>query len=251
MNNINKSAVIAPQEQQKPHIFRPKQAQQASYIFRPHQKALYEPHLFRQNKQAQQEPHSILKNSDRVYTGVESSNIDNKIKVEDTNSLTSAHTIISIVMILTLDVIFISIFYFLFIVKKEKELIVHDMNGLVDSICSDLELLPEDQKQSILQYVNSMKTDTSNDQQVIDSNKVIFNKAMKVLIIFFIISLIFIIIVAKIFSVNLLPILLTNIILLAVIFFTELLFINQINSKYIALDSNLIKEHIITQLQKN
>jgi hypothetical protein len=187
-----------------------------------------------------------FKNSNAVLT-----ELDTHKEEEEVYSLVSAHTIISIVMILTLDVIFISIFYFLFVLKKEKELITHDLNGLVDSICGDLTILPDEQKKSILQSVNSMNSDTSNDQGVIDSNSIVYNKALKVLLIFFVISFIFILVVAIKYKINILPILLTNIILLFVIFCTELLYIYQINLNYIGLDSNLIKEYIITQLQQN
>ena len=186
-----------------------------------------------------------FKNSNAVLTELDTH------KEEEVYSLVSAHTIISIVMILTLDVIFISIFYFLFVLKKEKELITHDLDGLVDSICGDLTILPDEQKKSILQSVNSMNSDTSNDQGVIDSNLILYNQALKVLLIFFVISFIFILIVAIKYKINILPILLTNIILLFVIFCTELLYIYQINLNYIGLDSNLIKEYIITQLQQN
>ena len=154
-------------------------------------------------------------------------------------------------MILTLDVILISMFYFLVVLKKEKELITHELNRLVDSICDDLIILPDGQKQSILQSVNSMNSDTSSDQEIIDSNLLLYNQAVKVLLIFFVISFIFILIVAIKYKINILPILLTNIILLFFILCTQFLFIYQISSNYISLDSNLIKESIITQLQKN
>ena len=196
------------------------------------------------------------KKSDAISTILDTQNPryfknSNAHKEEEVYSLFSAHTTISIVMILTLDVILISMFYFLVVLKKEKELITHELNRLVDSICDDLIILPDGQKQSILQSVNSMNSDTSSDKEIIDSNLLLYNQAVKVLLIFFVISFIFILIVAIKYKINILPILLTNIILLFFILCTQFLFIYQISSNYISIDSNLIKESTITQLQKN
>ena len=176
-------------------------------------------------------------------------NLKNKNDLGE-NSLGSPHTIIAIVMLITFDVIFIGLFYFLFVVKKEKEIITNELENLVDSISLQLSFIPKDKKDNILKTIKSLESDISNDQQVLDSNKSLFNQTIIVFSIFLILSIIFIITISKIYNINIFPIIISNTVLLFAIFITELLFIYQISSKYIGIDSNLIKKHILTELKK-
>jgi hypothetical protein len=171
-----------------------------------------------------------------------------KGKVE--NSLGSPHTIITIVMLITFDVIFIGVFYFLFVVKKEKEIITNELENLVESISLELSIIPKEQKDNILKTIQSLEADTASDRQVLDSNKSLFNQTIIVFSIFLILSIIFIITISKIYNINIFPIIISNTVLLFAIFITELLFIYQISSKYIGIDKNLIKKHILIELKK-
>lgn len=139
---------------------------------------------------------------------------------------------------------------FSFRCEKEKEIITNELENLVDSISLQLSFIPKDKKDNILKTIHRMEADISNDQQVLDSNKSLFNQTIIVFSIFLILSIIFIITISKIYNINIFPIIISNTVLLFAIFITELLFIYQISSKYIGIDSNLIKKHILTELKK-
>ena len=169
---------------------------------------------------------------------------------KDTHKIFSHDTAVTIFMMVVMDCAFLILFYFLYILKKEKEIIAHDLHELIFSLGKDIKLLPREYKDALKKMAENMKTadSTELDAKIIESNAKIFKQTMIIVIVFLFISTLIIFAYAYKFEVRIFKIFIINLVLLSAIFATELFFVNNISSKYVGIDPNVIKKIIFQQL---
>ena len=150
----------------------------------------------------------------------------------------------------TLIFIFITIFFFTYAKNKEKDVVINNINLLLDSIIPNdlVAILPTNYKKIIIDNLNSIKSNTSDDNIVKENNKKVFRNAIKILIIFLFLISLLLFIYKK--NVPLSSIFIQSLIIVFFVGLTEYIFLTFFASKFISVDPQLIKYTFINQIQK-
>ena len=150
----------------------------------------------------------------------------------------------------TLIFIFITIFFFTYAKNKEKDVVINNINLLLDSmIPNDLvAILPTNYKKIIIDNLNSIKSNRSDDNIVKENNKKVFRNAITILLIVLFLISILLFIYKK--NVPLSSIFIQSFIIVFFVGLTEYIFLTFFASKFISVDPQLIKYTFINEIQK-
>lgn len=148
--------------------------------------------------------------------------------------------------------LFISIFFFTYIAKVEKEIIENHINESVASFSTDMSifLTPEKKKlirEIILQNIQ-VPEQTDNDLEIDKQNKTIFNKTIIIFTIIVIIGLIIVGVLWSFYKFDIIYTIKYNMLMLVLTAVVYFLFITYITRKYILVDKNYISYIIISAL---
>lgn len=157
------------------------------------------------------------------------------------------HVIISVVFISG----FISIFFFTYATKVERNIVENQTKSLVNSLTGNISYLVSDNTE-IKEIVNnlSIKDSKDADERVKDKNKKILKEAVLVVGISSLCLILIVIILIIKYKINWKKLLITNIIILIVIGIVEFSFLTFIAQNYKSFDPNYVKYQIIENLEK-
>lgn len=158
-----------------------------------------------------------------------------------------------------LVVTFLSLFFFLYVVKVEKEIFQSQIDTVVDSIFTDLQhalqfLTPGiAQKQMnvyVSSYLDNVKINTGNVSQINAQNEEVITRTKNVVFVFALIlfACVFVVFILR-FCVDMMHSIAANLVVLACIAVTEYLFLNLVSRNYIAANPNHVKLYFATQVQ--
>ena len=148
-------------------------------------------------------------------------------------------------------VAFLSLFFFLYVVKVEKEIFTSQINIIVDTLFDELQndmsiILPSKLqtilKQEVLDYMNSVTIDSESYDNIRQQNDNVITTTKNLVFVFATIlgACLFSIYMLR-FCVDMSHHLIENILALTAIAITEFLFLNLVSKKYIAANPNHIK----------
>jgi hypothetical protein len=148
-------------------------------------------------------------------------------------------------------VTFLSLFFFLYVVKIEKDIFKDQINIIVDTLFDELQndmniILPSSfqtiLKQEILDYMNSVTINSESYDDIRQQNDDVITTTKNLVFVFATIlgACLFSIYMLR-FCVDMSHHLFENILALAAIAMTEVLFLNLVSKKYIAANPNHIK----------
>jgi hypothetical protein len=157
----------------------------------------------------------------------------------------------NIIVGLVLFSIFLAVFYFTYASKIEKEILDIQVKNLIDDLTYDMSAFPNDINEKLRTIVKNISVSdlSKEDKEIDDGNQELINRALINFGIFAAISVTILTIFFIIYNIDLKDIVITNLILLAFIAITEVLFLNLIAKSYRSLDPNVIKLNIINKLQ--
>lgn len=159
------------------------------------------------------------------------------------------HIILSVIFAAT----FLTIFYFTYVCKVEKDIVHNQIIFLTDNMYSEmLDYLPGNMIEKLGGKIASIKRpDLSlEDDAIKKQNREIFIKTIKSLAILDIIGLSVSFLIARYHNVNFIETLLNNLLILCFIAGTELAFLKIFIVDYISVDPNIIKLQILNKLFK-
>jgi len=159
--------------------------------------------------------------------------------------------------------IFLCLFFFTYASKKEGDILNSQVNFLINDIAEhNIHLLPNDKKQALLNTINGIKTDTSQNTQaaidIINSNNKIKAKTKKIILYLCIIVVLIISIsykfknTGKTFfkNLNLKHIFKETGIIIFFIAITEYIFLNYFAAQYISVKPNILKAQVFENISK-
>lgn len=156
-------------------------------------------------------------------------------------------------------VTFLSLFFFLYVVKVEKEIFDDQINLVVDSLFYELQssadlivpkLIQAEIKQEVLAYMQTVTIDSHNYDDIRIQNDDVINTTKNVVIVFAtILGACVMSIYLLRFCVSMTHHILENILALGAIALTEYLFLNLVTRKYIAANPNHIKLYFAQRVQ--
>jgi len=146
--------------------------------------------------------------------------------------------------------IFLTVFYFYYVVEIEHQMIMDNINIMTGSLLESYKpfLTP-----FIKNYIKNNLTNSglsSADEQVIISNNKIKSEAIKSIAIIAGFMFLFAYLIANYFNINFKNILINNLLLLVLLAFTEYTFLHMVPSKIITGDPNYIKYKLFTNINK-
>ena len=173
-------------------------------------------------------------------------------------NLNSSTFVCFVILQILLAFTFITVFFFTYGKTLEKQAIINNIDYLIENIFGNGNLnLPEDIK---TEFINKIKGDTEthneNDKKVNENNKKILNNTLLILIILITVVLLFIIFsfsmrnsnIHFFQNFNLTKILRESGIILIFVGLTEFCFLYFFASKYIVVNSNLLKKQVVDKL---
>jgi glucan phosphoethanolaminetransferase (alkaline phosphatase superfamily) len=153
--------------------------------------------------------------------------------------------------------VFISVFFFTYGVKIEKEVIINQMKVLTNDFMSHIELSGNTVNTNINKINNSMLTpENIKEMSKDDKEKLSGNKKIIKMVLIIIACLIFVVFFVVLMLVkmkkieNIREILFESSLILVFIAITEFCFVYFFGAKYISIDTNKIKLTVIKYLQK-
>lgn len=163
----------------------------------------------------------------------------------------SKHTIVNIVVGITLFSIFLSVFYFTYTKTVEEEILNIQIKNLVNNLSSGIKKLNLNQD-DIKKVINSIELpDLSKaDQEVEEHNNELKTKAAFIFGIIGLVCIIILFVFSYFYKVDIKNILLINLMLLVFVGVTEWFFLNYIAKSYMSLDINMVKKLLVEEIEK-
>lgn len=165
----------------------------------------------------------------------------------------NSQEIANIVMAVLFVSTFICIFYFLYAVKIEEEVVNTQVDLIMDELIDELAFAPESLKTELANYSKKINTNKTNmqeaDKKVEDANKVTFHNALKTISIGFVIGMALIYLASFYFNISMKEAFYKNLIMIIFIGLTEYVFLTRFGSKYMSADPNFVKYTVISRLQ--
>jgi hypothetical protein len=155
---------------------------------------------------------------------------------------------VNIAMSVALATTFIAIFFFTYVKDVERKIVLKNVNYIVDDLAEGIvPFLPKELKKQL--YYNLDKIELPNmdviDKQVVDDNHKLLIKSGKLFGISFVVLMIIAFFISKIYNLDFYELLITNILLLCAIAFTEYAFLNIVIFEWISADPNKVKSEVI------
>jgi hypothetical protein len=162
------------------------------------------------------------------------------------NPLQISNIVINVTMIST----FIGIFFFTYGKTIEQNVVKQQSELVANYLAKDLSTFIDKNTAQKLASLLSPPDMSNADKQAQLKNAELQNTAFNILILVAISGLLFTIILAKYYTLNLQSLLKTNLIILLFIALTEYLFFTYIGQNFISLDPNFVRVKILQALQK-
>jgi hypothetical protein len=159
--------------------------------------------------------------------------------------------IVNVLLATSFFTFFITIFFFTYAKNIEKDITVKNLNYLVSNMTDNLVLLPPELKDELSNLISNMNlsVDKQQDINVEKGNSEIFYKAIKLYGTVCIINVVIAIIISRIYNIDLIESLFSNLNLLLVVIVTEYFFLTYIATDYISVDPNKVKRKFLDILQ--
>lgn len=165
-----------------------------------------------------------------------------------------------IVMQIFFVVTFLSLFFFLYVVKVEKDVFDKQIGFVVDNLYDDFDksvtliIPPSEQKvykEYLKNYITHIQISQDDYQDIRDNNQEIVDSTKKIVITFafLLFAAVFAIVVLR-FCTDLTHHFFENIIVLGGIALTEYLFLNLITKNYISANPNVVKWSVLDAIQQ-
>ncbi len=159
------------------------------------------------------------------------------------------YTIANILLHVILISSFLVIFFFTYASKVEKQIVERQSTALVkDVIQSTTEIFPEIAMKEInTQFIENLKAPemAAVDAEIEASNKALFDKTIKIIVVVFILGIIIVYIMSRVYNFSMSEIIIHNVIILVFVGLTEFLFLTHIAKNYDTIDSNFVKYKIL------
>jgi len=149
---------------------------------------------------------------------------------------------------------FLTIFFFTYANKIEKNVIEAQMEYITNNFLDNISLfIPDDKKKIISQYLNYVNIpDLSvQDNKIKDSNNKIMISAIKIVATFFVLTILVTAILAYNYGFSYKEILIQSILTIIIVGVIEYTFLTKFGSKFISADVNFVKYKIVETLEKN
>lgn len=155
---------------------------------------------------------------------------------------------VNIAMSVALATTFIAIFFFTYVKDVERKIVLKNVNYIVDDLAEGVvPFLPKEIKKQLYHNLDEIKLPNMDaiDKQVADDNNKLLTKSAKLFGISFVILMIIAFFISKIYNLDFFELLITNILLLCAIAFTEYAFLNIVIFEWISADPNKVKSEVI------
>ncbi len=145
---------------------------------------------------------------------------------------------------------FICIFYFLYAVKIEAEILHNQIDYVVKDLSDSMAILPKSYRTSLATKIKNFKKPNTEkaDKKVADANKKIFDQVVLMVVIGFVIMFVIIFILSRMYKFDLLPLIKKNLVIVSAIGFTEYLFLEIFARNFISADPNFVKFTVLDKL---
>jgi hypothetical protein len=148
-------------------------------------------------------------------------------------------------------VTFLSLFFFLYVVKIEKDIFQHQIDFVVDNLYDEFQTtidiavprqLQKQMKEEILDYLNTVKTSSETYDDIRKQNEDVIDRTKRLVFIFVTVFVACMIAVFLLkFCIDLKLHIVENMIALGAVALTEFLFLNLVTKRYIAANPNHVK----------
>ena len=147
---------------------------------------------------------------------------------------------------------FITIFFFSYVSKVEKQIVDTQVTSLIQDLNREMSIvLSAEEEQKLRAYVSTLKVDTSSDKDVEANNAEIRRKTYRILGIILAIGGVLLITSIVAFKVDVKELFITGGVSLLAVAFTEFIFATFFAKNYKTLDENYVKLAIINALQES
>jgi len=174
--------------------------------------------------------------------------------------LFSSQFVCSALIQVTLIFCFLTIFFFTYAKDKEKDVVINNVDFVIEDLLGQdsFNLLPPDIREKLKGLSSTKKSAemAEQDAKVEENNKQILNKTIKLLVVIiaFVCGITFFCWSKRgqpgfFYNFELGDILKESLIILFFIALTEFLFLNEIGSKYISVETNQLKANVIKNLR--
>ena len=156
--------------------------------------------------------------------------------------------IVNLLLFASFAAAFLTIFFFTYVKNIEKEIVINNTKYITDSLIDNYTiLLGKDQKEYIAKLLDNIDINdlTNEDKKVIDENKKLFNKTIKILIIGLIIVLIVTFIICSKYNIKYTDVVIKNLILMVFIGIVEFIFLKYFIRNYLSANINYVKSELI------
>lgn len=156
----------------------------------------------------------------------------------------------NIVMNVTLITTFIGIFFFTYGKIIEQNVVQTQSEQIADYLAKDISTFIDKNTAKKIAAQLTLPDMTKEDKHVEEQNKKLQDYAFNILILVAISGLLFTIIYAKYYHLNIITILKTNLTILFFVALTEYIFLTYIGQNFISLDPNFVRTKILQSLKK-
>jgi len=161
---------------------------------------------------------------------------------------------VNVAMSVGLATTFVAFFFFTYAKDVERQIVIKNVNYIVDDLGdSVVPFLNKDIKKQLyysLDAINLPNMDEA-DKQVANDNHKLLVKSTKLFGTSLVVLLVFSFILCKLYNLDFFQHLITNILLLCAIAFTEYCFLNLVIFDWISADPNKVKEEVIKSIVVN
>ena len=157
--------------------------------------------------------------------------------------------IVNIILNITLIGTFIGIFFFTYGKTIEENIVKTQSEFIADSIAKDISTFIDKPTAITMSKQIQIPDMSKQDNQVQIQNSQLQQNAFHILSILFISGIIISLIITKIYKLNFLSLLKTNLIILLFVAITEYIFLTYIGQNFISVDPNFVRYKILTKLK--
>jgi len=163
------------------------------------------------------------------------------------NQAEIANIILHVILIAT----FIAIFFFTYASKVESKIVNDQVDYIVQDFTSDLNIFPQAYRDQLRKMVDKLTVPdmSEEDNQVVEHNRQLFHKVIKIFAAFVIIGLIIVAIIAYKYKLDVKTLIIKNIVVLLFIAATEFIFLTFLASHYRSADPNFAKLTLVKSLK--
>lgn len=161
-----------------------------------------------------------------------------------------AEQVARIVMSVLFVATFLTIFFFTVVAKVEGQVVDDQIKYLIGDFGDSLRLLPPQIRQKLIDQVTSFKKPDLSDEdaKVAENNKKIIKKAVILIVVSFVIIMLGIYFASRHFGFSMFDVIRDNMIILAFVALTEVVFLFVFAKHYISVDPNYVKKTFVDKI---